>query len=120
MSLTTDRPAGQSELTKERIIAAISAVEVPEVERGLVELNMVPAVEINGRDVTLTVELLTPVTPAAQRGQIEADLRAALATLPQVGGITVNWTSRVRASGSGKSDAEPIKGVKNTIAVASG
>jgi ATP-binding protein involved in chromosome partitioning len=81
---------------------------------------MVPGVEVAGRDVALTVELLTPVAVAPHRERIELDLRAALAALPDLGDVSVRWTSRVRASGGGKSDADPIKGVKNTIAVASG
>ena len=106
------------ELTKARVIEALRPVQEPEIGRGFVELNMIPAVEIHGRDVRLVVELPTPVYPAKAR--VEAELRAALATIPDLGAVAVEWTSRVRASGAGKSDAQPIKGVKNTIAVASG
>ncbi len=120
MSLTTDRPSSQDELTRDHILEAIRAVKEPEVGRGLVELNMVPAVEVNGRNVAITVELLTPIGVAPHRDRIEQDLRAAVATLPEPGEVTIAWSSRVRSSGGGKSDAEPIKGVKNTIAVASG
>ncbi len=81
---------------------------------------MVPSVEVSGRDVSLTVELLAPVATTPHRAQIEQDLRTALVTLPQVGEVAIRFTSRVRASGAGKSDASPIKGVKNAIAVASG
>ncbi|MDP9364907.1 MAG: iron-sulfur cluster carrier protein ApbC [Chloroflexota bacterium] len=114
MSITTDR----GELTRDRVLEAIGSVQEPEIGRGLVELKMVPSVEVSGRDVALTVELLSPIAP--QKGRIEQDLRAALATIPDLGDVSVNWTTRVRPSGGGKSDADPIKGVKNTIAVASG
>ena len=107
-----------TEITKETILAAIGDVQEPEIERGLVELGMVPEVQTDGHDVALTIELPTPIDPNKPR--IEADLRAALATLPQLGAITLHWTSRVRASSGGKSEAQPIPGVKNTIAVASG
>jgi ATP-binding protein involved in chromosome partitioning len=120
MSLTTDRPSSQDELTRDHILEAIRAVQEPEVGRGLVELNMVPTVDVTGRNVAITVELLTPVGIAPHRDRIEQDLRAAVATLPAPGEVTIAWSSRVRSSGGGKSDAEPIKGVKNTIAVASG
>ncbi len=111
-------PSGQTELTKERIIEVLRPVQDPEIGRGLVELGMIPDVQISGRDVRLTIELATPVYPA--KAQLERELRAALATMPDVGDVDIKWTARVRASGAGKTDAQPIKGVKNTIAVASG
>jgi len=109
---------GQSELTKDVIIDAIRPVKDPEIGRGLVELGMVPNVDIDGRNIRVHIELTTPACPL--RGKIEEDVRQALTTVPELGEVELVWTSRVRASGSGKSDAEPIKGVKNTIAVASG
>ena len=118
MTITTDRPSGQSELTREQVIEAIQGVQEPEIGRSLVELKMIPAVEIKGRNVALTVELPSPIAP--YKGRLEEDLRAALATIPELGDVSIGWTTRVRSSGGGKADAEPIKGVKNTIAVASG
>jgi ATP-binding protein involved in chromosome partitioning len=110
---------GLPELTKEAVIEAIRPVNEPEIGRSLVELKMIPDVEIDGRNVTVNVELATPATPV--RGKIEDDIRAALASaLPELGEVSLKFTSRVRASGAGRSDAQPIKGVKNTIAVASG
>src|SRR3954453_17993678 len=109
---------GQAELTKEVIIDAIRPVNDPEIGRGLVDLGMVPNIEIDGRDIAVHIELTTPACPL--RGKIEDDVRQALTTVPELGEVDFVWTSRVRASGSGKSDAEPIRGVKNTIAVASG
>ncbi|HKG26208.1 MAG TPA: iron-sulfur cluster carrier protein ApbC [Thermomicrobiales bacterium] len=115
MSITTE---GQTTLTKEQIIEAIRPVNDPEIGRGLVELGMIPNVEIDGRNVTVHVELTTPACPL--RGKIADDIREALATIPEIGDVNFKWSSRVRPSGGGRSDAEPIKGVKNTIAVASG
>ena len=109
---------GDGALTKERVLEALRPVQEPEIGRGFVELNLIPAIEIAGRDIRLTVELPTPVYPAKAR--VEGELRAALTTLPDLGAVSVEWKPRVRASGAGKTDATPIKGVKNTIAVASG
>jgi ATP-binding protein involved in chromosome partitioning len=120
MTLTTDRPSDQDGLTQEHVIEALRPVQEPATGRGLVDLKMIPAVEIDDRNVRLTVELLTPVDLNEHKAQIERDVREALATLPTIGEVAIRWTGRVRASGSGKSDADPIKGVKNTIAVASG
>ncbi|MGH2534282.1 MAG: Mrp/NBP35 family ATP-binding protein [Thermomicrobiales bacterium] len=114
----TTTTMGQSELTKETIIEAIRPVNDPEIGQGLVELGMIPDVEIDGRNVRVHVELTTPACPL--RGKIESDLRDALATVPDLGEVSIKWSSRVRSSGTGRSDAQPIKGVKNTVAVASG
>ena len=115
MTDTTTGPAG---LTRDAVLTAIGEVREPEIGRSLVELRMISTVEINGRDVALTVELLSPLAPYKER--LEGELRQALATLPDLGTVDIAWTTKVRPSGSGKADADPIKGVKNTIAVASG
>jgi ATP-binding protein involved in chromosome partitioning len=109
---------GHTPFTEAQIREAIAGVEEPEIGRGLVELNMVPGVQVAGRDVHLTVELATPIAP--YKGRLEEELRQALATLPELGRVTIDWTTRIRSSGAGKTEAQPIKGVKNTIAVASG
>src|ERR671916_1276958 len=95
---TPSSPSGQTELTKERIIEALRAVQEPETGRGLVELGMIPDVQISGRDVRLTIELATPVYP--HKSRLEQDVRAALAALPDIGDVDLKWTSRVRASGA--------------------
>jgi ATP-binding protein involved in chromosome partitioning len=107
-----------SELTKEHIIELIRPVNDPEIGRGLVELQMIPDVTIDGRNITIHVELTTPACPL--KGKIADDLRAAVSVIPDLGDVNFKWSSRVRASSGGRSDAQPISGVKNTIAVASG
>ncbi len=114
----TEATPAPGALTKEQVLDAIRPVQEPSIGQGLVDLKMVLAVEIRGQDVVLTVEHPSPLAPT--KPQIERDLRAAVAALPGVGEVTVTWTTRVRASGAGKADAQPIKGVKNAIAVASG
>src|SRR5215211_4312975 len=101
MTVTTN---GQTDLTKEQVIDAIRPVNDPEIGRGLVDLGMVPDVELDGRNVRVHIELTTPACPL--RGKIEEDVRQALTTIPDLGEISIKWSSRVRASGSGKSDAE--------------
>ena len=106
------------ELTKERVLEALSAVIEPEVLKPLTDLKMILAVEIAGATVKVTAELLYPNAP--YKDKLEEQIRGAVAALPGVSEVEVIWHNRVRASGRGKADAEPIKGVKNTIAVASG
>ena len=64
------------------------------------------------------VELLSPIAP--YRDTIEQQLKAAAGEIPGVETVDVTFHTRVRPSGSGKADADPIAGVRNTIAVASG
>lgn len=109
---------GVATLSQEQILNALRSVSEPATGRNLVDLKLVPEVKIQGRDVHLTIELLSPIRTT--REKIERDVRTALGTIGGVGQIAIEWRTRVRASGGGRSDAQPIKGVKNTIAVASG
>jgi ATP-binding protein involved in chromosome partitioning len=112
------QPPGGNELTKERVLEAVSGVQEPAIGRSLVELRMIPAVEIEGSHINLIVELLSPIAP--YRDAIEQELKAAAKEIPGVETVEVTFHTRVRSSGSGKADADPIAGVRNTIAVASG
>ncbi|HYI23871.1 MAG TPA: iron-sulfur cluster carrier protein ApbC [Thermomicrobiales bacterium] len=109
---------GAGGLTQEQVLNALRAVTEPATGRNLIDLKLVPDVTIHGRDLTLTIELLSPIRTT--REKIERDVRAALGTIGGVGQIAIDWRTRVRASGGGRQDAQPISGVKNTIAVASG
>jgi len=109
---------GVDVLTQEQVLNALRSVTEPATGRGLVDLKLVPEVRIHGRDVTLGIELLSPIR--ATREKIERDVRAALGTIGGVGQVAIEWRTKVRASGGGRSDAQPIPGVKNAIAVASG
>jgi ATP-binding protein involved in chromosome partitioning len=109
---------GIAALTEEQVIEALRGVSEPATGRGLVDLKLIPGIQIYGRDVQLTIELLSPIK--STREKIERDVRAALGTIGGVGQVAIEWRTKVRASGGGRSDAQPIPGVKNTIAVASG
>ncbi|MFN8532442.1 MAG: Mrp/NBP35 family ATP-binding protein [Dehalococcoidia bacterium] len=99
------------------VIGALSKVQEPELHRDLVTLNMIRNVQIDGGDVRFTVVLTTPACPL--RGRIENETRAAVAALPGVERVTVDFTSDVSRRFAG--NAEPlIPGVRNVLAVASG
>lgn len=116
--MTVTQPPAGGELTKEQVLAAVADVQEPALGRSLVDLKMIPAIEIDGNRLILTVELLSPIAP--YRDRLAQELKAAAATIPGVDSVDVNFMTRVRASGAGKADADPIAGVRNTIAVASG
>lgn len=106
-------------LTKEQVIDLLRTIQEPEIGRGLVDLGMIPNVDIDGNHVTVHVELATPAY--AGKGKLADEIRAALTDgVAGLGTVDFTWTARVKASSGGRSDAQPIKGVKNAIAVASG
>ena len=109
---------GVAMLSEEQVLNALRGVSEPATGRSLVVLRLVPDVRFHGRDVQLTIELLSPIR--STREKIERDVRAALGTIGGVGQVAIDWRTKVRPSGGGRSDAQPIQGVKNTIAVASG
>ncbi|HWK79876.1 MAG TPA: iron-sulfur cluster carrier protein ApbC [Thermomicrobiales bacterium] len=114
----SDTETSLPSLTEDAILAALAEVKEPATGRGLTELKLVTGVAIDGPNVALAIDLLSPIT--SNREAIERDVRAALADVPGVSQVSFTWNTKVRASGSGRSDAQPIQGVKNTIAVASG
>src|SRR5687768_1599853 len=108
--MSIPQPPDGGALTKERVLEAVSGVQEPAIGRGLVELKMIPAIEIDGTRVKLTVELLSPIAP--YRDAMAQELKTAAAAIPGVEQVDVEFLTRVRASGSGKSDADPIAGVR--------
>ncbi len=108
-----DKEGGVTETT---VMAALSNVIEPELHRDLVSLNMIRNLKIEGNDVTFTIMLTTPACPL--RGKMEADSRAALAGVPGIGQITINWDANVPADARIKSQLG--QSFRNTIAVSSG
>jgi ATP-binding protein involved in chromosome partitioning len=108
----------QVTLNKDQIIELLKPVIEPEINRGIVDLGMIKDAVVDGRRVTVHVELLAPTSPSKAR--IEDEIRDALSNHPEIDSVEVIWTARVRPSSGGRTDAQPIKGVKNSIAVASG
>ncbi len=107
----------ENNLTKEKILEALSKVNDPDLHKDLVTLNMIQNIEINNSDVSFDVELTTPACPL--KDKIKSDCENAIKqTIPGVGKINIKMTSRVRSSFGSKTNI--IAGVKNTIAIASG
>jgi ATP-binding protein involved in chromosome partitioning len=109
---------GMAQVTAEQVQQALGQVMDPATGRRMSELKTVTGVDVNGGTVHITVDSLSPLT--VHREKLERDIRAALGTIGGVGNVIVDMRSKVRASGTGRSDAQPIPGVKNVIAVASG
>jgi len=110
--------ASTQTISRDAIMAALRTVDDPELHKDLVTLNMIKDVVIDGGTVGVTVELTTPACPL--RGKIESDVRAALMPVPGVAHVELQMTAQVRSMFGGKPGKEPIPGIRNTIAVASG
>jgi ATP-binding protein involved in chromosome partitioning len=103
-------------VTETAVMAALSTVIEPELHRDLVSLNMIRNLQIEGNDITFTIMLTTPACPL--RGKMEGDSRAALANVPDIGQITINWDSNVPEDVRIKNQLG--QSFRNTIAVSSG
>ena len=103
-------------VTETAVMAALATVIEPELHRDLVSLNMVRNLKIEGNDVSFTIMLTTPACPL--KGKMEADCRAALASVPGIGQITINWDANVPTDRRIKDQLG--QAFRNTIAVSSG
>ncbi|MGE4159051.1 MAG: Mrp/NBP35 family ATP-binding protein [Planctomycetota bacterium] len=101
-------------LTADDVRQALRHVEDPDLKKPLLELGMIPRIEVKGQDVSLTVELTTPACPL--KAKIEQDVRSAVEKIPGVGRIEVRMDART----VGETKGPIAEGVKNFIAVASG
>ncbi|MDX1615987.1 MAG: Mrp/NBP35 family ATP-binding protein [Candidatus Promineifilaceae bacterium] len=103
-------------ITETQVMDALGTVIEPELHRDLVSLNMIRNLEIDGNDVSFTIMLTTPACPL--RGKMEADSRAALSQIPNLGNVTINWDAQVPED---RRISQQIgQSFRNTIAVSSG
>ncbi len=107
-----------TELTKERALELANAVVEPETTRTLGDLGLVKDAVVDGGDVEVQIELLTPVYP--HRKTLQEAIATSMHDAGATGAVTVAWSARVRPSAGGRADAQPIPGVKNAVAIASG
>ncbi|MCI0399520.1 MAG: Mrp/NBP35 family ATP-binding protein [Chloroflexi bacterium] len=103
-------------ITEEVVLQALSTVIEPELHRDLVSLNMIRDLKIEGNDVNFTIMLTTPACPL--RSKMERDSRAALAQLPAIGQVTIQWDSNVPHDR--RINQQIGQNFRNTIAVSSG
>jgi ATP-binding protein involved in chromosome partitioning len=102
-------------LTLEAVREALKNVMDPEINKPLLELNMIDDIVITGQDVALTVYLTTPACPLKEK--IRTDVETALATLPDLGKVDLKIDARTLGSKQPQ-DIAPL--VKNFVAIASG
>jgi ATP-binding protein involved in chromosome partitioning len=103
---------------KDAVLALLASVDEPELGQSLTELKMVKNVTVDDDGhVTIHIELPTPASTSKMK--IQTDVTETLAK-NGISDVELVWTAKVRSSSGGRMDAQPIKGVKNAIAVASG
>ncbi|HTO93834.1 MAG TPA: iron-sulfur cluster carrier protein ApbC [Bacteroidota bacterium] len=105
-------------LTKENVMEALRAVHDPDLRKDIVTLGFVKDVAIRGSEVSFAIELTTPACPV--RDELKsAAANAVKAAIEGCGDVTVTMTSNVGRHAQAPR-AEILRGVRNTIAVASG
>ncbi|WEK35318.1 MAG: Mrp/NBP35 family ATP-binding protein [Candidatus Pseudobacter hemicellulosilyticus] len=104
-------------MTPEKVLAALSHVQEPDLGKDIVTLNMVKDVVINGNDVSFTVVLTTPACPMKDMIQ-RACVNAIKLMVSKEANVTVHMTANT--SSNRKDPQAVLPKVKNIIAVVSG
>jgi ATP-binding protein involved in chromosome partitioning len=113
------RMSEDSVIDKGAVYKALRKVIDPDFNRDIVDLGFVRDLVVDGRDVSLTIELTTPACPAKDQFKREAE-EAIREAFPDAGRVEVKMTSRVRHGPGGViGDVEIGGDVRNLIAVAS-
>lgn len=105
-------------VTQEQVLQALGRVQDPELHRDIVSLGMVKSLAVAAGKVSFTVELTTPACPL--RETIETDCKKALASVPGITGLEINFGAQVRGSKAGAGQTDLLPSVKNVVLVAAG
>jgi ATP-binding protein involved in chromosome partitioning len=105
------------QLDAQSVLEVLKPVQDPELQKSLVELNMIRNVEIDGGNVRFTLVLTTPACPL--REFIVEDCQKAVKQLPGVETVEVEVTAETPQQKS-LPDRQGIEGVKNIFAISSG
>ena len=104
-------------MTEEKVLAALSNVQEPDLGKDLVTLNMIKDIAIEGNNVSFTIVLTTPACPMKDMMQM-ACTNAIKLLVNKDAVVKVNFTSNTTTK---RTDNKAIlPGVKNIIAVVSG
>ncbi len=104
-------------LNQESVLEVLRPVQDPELQKSLVELNMIRNVNIEGSKVSFTLVLTTPACPL--REFIVEDCQKAVKKLPDVEEVEVEVTAETPQQKS-LPDRQSISGIKNIVAISSG
>ncbi len=99
------------------ILDALRPVQDPELQKSLVDLNMIRNITIDAGHVQFTLVLTTPACPLKEF--IVEDCKKAVEPLPGVESVAVDVTAETPQQKS-VPDRQGIDGIKNIIAISSG
>ncbi len=99
------------------ILEVLRPVQDPELQKSLVDLNMIRNININNGEVSFTLVLTTPACPL--REFIVEDCQKAVKQLPGVTEVKVDVTAETPQQ-KAIPDRQGITGVKNILAISSG
>ena len=102
-------------ITKEKVLEALSNVDDPDLKKDIVTLGMVRDLKVEGKDVSFTIMLTTPACPMKDMIH-KASVNAVLHFVDKEANVNVKMDADV-STGKQK---QVLSGVKNIIAVASG
>lgn len=97
---------------------ALRTIEDPYLGAAFSEYNLARDVQVTDGTVALRLVLPVPLGPVKQ--SLDTAIRERLVALPGVSGVEIEWTSNVTANSGFGQSGQPLQGVKNTVAVASG
>ncbi|MGL4499351.1 MAG: Mrp/NBP35 family ATP-binding protein [Planktothrix sp.] len=99
------------------VLEVLRPVQDPELQKSLVELNMIRNLKIQGGEVSFTLVLTTPACPL--REFIVEDCQRAVKQLPGVENVVIDVTAETPQQ-KALPDRQGIAGVKNILAISSG
>lgn len=105
-------------LNSASVLEVLKPVQDPELQKSLVDLNMIRNVTIAGGTVSFTLVLTTPACPL--REFIVEDCEKAVKQLPGVEQVNVEVTAETPQQKNSLPDRQGVPGVRNIIAVSSG
>jgi ATP-binding protein involved in chromosome partitioning len=104
-------------LDRSAVLEVLKPVQDPELQKSLVELNMIRNIQVDGGLVKFTVVLTTPACPLKEF--IVDECKQAVKTLSGVTDVQVEVTAEIPQQ-KALPDRTGIAGVKNIIAISSG
>ncbi len=105
-------------LMESEVLTVLRKVIDPELGRDLVTAGMIKELAVEGSRLRLVVELTTPACPL--KDKIEADVRAALGTLPGLETLELSFGAKVRSAIANRPETDLLPGVKNVVLVGAG
>ena len=106
-------------MTREKVLAALSNVQEPDLGKDIVTLNMVKDLEIDGNYVSFTVVLTTPACPMKDHIK-NACINAVRLLVNKEATVNVKFTANTSTNRKDVQSQSPLPKVKNVIAVLSG